>query len=158
MDRRDRLDKFEEQIRSVERSEFLPASTYAALQCINGEVESLRSVLTEAAAVNGAQYLQQKVITITQKIFNFTNYLGILLRSTNLRNSFEAYFSFEEMALALVGKPNRLILSSEWDAIPFYIPSPPAALEDFVIIGLPAFASRNSLLLPLAAHELSHAV
>jgi hypothetical protein len=27
-------------------------------------------------------------------------------------------------------------------------------LSEFVIIGIPAFASRNSLLLPLAAHEL----
>lgn len=51
-----------------------------------------------------------------------------------------------------------MIFSSEWDSIPFYIPSPPAALLEFVIIGIPAFASRNSLLLPLAAHELSHAV
>jgi hypothetical protein len=37
---RDLLDKFEEQIRSVEISEFITASTSAALQCINGEVAS----------------------------------------------------------------------------------------------------------------------
>jgi len=155
---RDRLDKFEEQIRSVERSEFLAASTLAALRCINDEVATLRSELTVAAAREDLEYLHNHVIKINQKIFSLTNYLGILLRSTNLRNSFEAYFSFEEMALALMGDADRLILSSEWDSNPFYIPSPPAALSDFVIIGIPAFASRNSLLLPLAAHELSHAV
>jgi hypothetical protein len=87
------------------------------------------------------EYLHNHVIKINQKIFSLTNYLGILLRSTNLRNSFEAYFSFEEMALALMGDADRLILSSEWDSNPFYIPSPPAALSDFVIIGIPAFAS-----------------
>lgn len=103
-------------------------------------------------------FLRNHAITINQKIFSLTNYLGILLRSTNLRNCFEAYFSFEEMAFAIMGETDRLILSSEWDSVPFYIPSPPAALSGFVIIGIPAFASRNSLLLPLAAHELGHAV
>jgi hypothetical protein len=155
---RDRLDRFEEQIRSVKRSEFLAPSTSAALQCINGEVASLRAQLEETVSLNNFQFLRDKVITINQKIFSLTNYLGILLRSTNFRNCFEAHFSFEEMASAIIGEPNRLILTSEWESSPFYIPSPPAALSDFVIIGIPAFASRDSLLLPLAAHELSHAV
>lgn len=99
---RDRLDKFEEQIRLVERSEFLAPSTSAALHCINGEVASLRSKLEEAAALKKLRFLHQHVIAINQKIFSLTNYLGILLRSTNLRNCFEANFSFEEMASAIM--------------------------------------------------------
>jgi len=62
------------------------------------------------------------------------------------------------MSRKLIGEDNRLIISSEWDSTPFYIPHPPAVLEGYVFIGMPAFASRNALLLPLAAHELGHAI
>src|SRR4029077_10849065 len=103
-------------------------------------------------------YLIQHTILVNQKIYSLTNYLGILLRSTNLRNAFEAYFAFEEMSRKLLGDDDKLIISSEWTSTRFYIPNPPAILEGYVFIGMPAFASRHALLLPLAAHELGHAV
>jgi hypothetical protein len=86
------------------------------------------------------------VILVNQKLYSLTNYLGVLLRSTNLRNAFEAYYAFEEMARKLIGEPDKLIISSEWDASPFYIPNPPAVLDSYVFIRMPAFASRNALL------------
>jgi hypothetical protein len=49
------------------------------------------------------------------------------------------------------------VLSSEWDYSPFTYPEI-AELPGFVLIGLPASESGNPLLIPLAGHELGHAV
>jgi hypothetical protein len=155
---RERLSRFKAQLDVIARSEFLPKSTENALAAIRGEVDRLETVLTEVSLFDEKSYLREHIVSINQKVYTFTNYLGILLRSTNLRNPFEAYFAFEEMSRRLLGEPDRLILSSEWDAAPFYIPNPPAVLDGYVFIGMPAFASRNALLLPLAAHEMGHAV
>lgn len=155
---RDRLHRFELQLERISRSEFLPDSTSNALKTIGSEIQRLRSVLDEVITFDDEAFLLRHAVLINQKLYNLTNYLGILLRSTNLRNSFEASFAFEEMSRKLIGEDDRLIISSEWDSTPFYIPNPPAVLEGYVFIGMPAFASRNALLLPLAAHELGHAI
>ena len=155
---RDRLNKFRDQLRKVESAEFLNNSTSVALRSIENEIDKLEKTIDELSKLSSAKYLFQHGVTINQKLFSYSNALGVLLRSTNLRNAFEAYFAFNQMAANVIDQQDRLIISSEWDAIPFYIPSPPDALASFVIIGIPAFASRNSLLLPLAAHELGHAV
>jgi hypothetical protein len=155
---RDRLSRFESQLATISRSEYLPASTTKALSAVGQEIVRLRSILDEVITYSDQTYLLRHVVLINQKLYTLTNYLGILLRSTNLRNSFEAYFAFEEMSRKLIGEEDRLVISSEWDASPFYIPNPPAVLDGYVFIGMPAFASRNALLLPLAAHELGHAV
>ncbi len=155
---RDRLHKFRDQLRKVASAEFLNKSTYAALRSIEDDIEKLDNNIDALSKLSSSKFLFQHVVTINQKLFSYSNALGVLLRSTNLRNAFEAYFSFNQMATNVIGQSDRLIISSEWDAIPFYIPSPPDALSSFVIIGIPAFVSRNSLLLPLAAHELGHAV
>lgn len=152
----DRLDKFSRQITRIEEAEFSNDSTRAALDAIRNEIDTLDRELTRTSSLP-QKFLNQHIVTINQKIFSYSTALGVLLRSTNLRNSFEAYFAFHQMAENITGSKNRLIISSEWDSVPFFIPSPPAALSGFVIIGIPAFASRNSLLLPLAAHELGHA-
>lgn len=155
---RDRLARFETQLQVIFRSEFLPNSTKSALESVSKEVHRLRNILDEVTSYEDPVFLIQHAILINQKLYSLTNYLGILLRSTNLRNAFEAYFAFEEMSRKLIGEDDLLILSSEWDSTPFYIPNPPAALDAFVFIGMPAFASRNALFLPLAAHELGHAI
>lgn len=155
---RDRLHKFELQLEKISRSEFLPGSTANALSAIGTEIQRLRSILDEVITYEDQTFLLRHAVLINQKLYTLTNYLGILLRSTNLRNSFEAYFAFEEMSRKVTGEHDRLIISSEWDSTPFYIPNPPAVLEGYVFIGMPAFASRNALLLPLAAHELGHAI
>jgi hypothetical protein len=154
----DRLNKFQEQLDIISKSEFSRISTRSAIQCIKEEIYNLRNRLSEVANITDEIFLIQHTVTINQKIYNFTNSLGVLLRSTNLRNCFEAYFAFDEMVYLLTGQKDILIISSEWDATPFFIPHPPDAVSKFVFIGMPAFASRNSLLLPLAAHELGHAI
>jgi len=58
---------------------------------------------------------------------------------------------------ALQGNP-ELILSSEWDYVPFAYPQSLEDLRSFVLIGLPASEAASALLVPLAGHELGHAV
>lgn len=45
--------------------------------------------------------------------------LGFILRSTNVRNSFEIYRPVLTLAKALLGPHIKLILSSEWEYSPF---------------------------------------
>ena len=81
--------------------------------------------------------------------------LGFLLRSTSVRNAFEAYGPLLRIARKLLGEETRLIISSEWFFSPFtyvgyhYLPG-------VALIGLPAPESSNPFLLPLAGHELGH--
>jgi hypothetical protein len=58
---------------------------------------------------------------------------------------------------ALQGNP-QVILSSEWDYVPFAYPQSLDSLKSFILIGLPASEAGTALLMPLAGHELGHAV
>lgn len=90
-------------------------------------------------------------------LFNYTPFLGFILRATNVRNAFEVYTPLLRLARQLLGHKTKLLLSSEWDYSPFvYIPQ--SLLRDFVLIGVPAYESSNPLLMALAGHELGHNV
>jgi hypothetical protein len=97
-------------------------------------------------------------ITINQRIVIYLPILGLLLRSTNTRNSFEAYFAFSEIAKALLGSNAKVIFSSEWDFSPVTYPLSVPALPNYVLLGMPSSESSNALILPLAGHELGHSV
>ena len=83
--------------------------------------------------------------------------LGFVLRSTNVRNSFEIYGPFLRLSKSILGDSVKLIVSSEWGYSPF-IKGGGAQLPDFVLMGLPATQSSNSFLLPIAGHELGHTI
>ena len=90
-------------------------------------------------------------------LFNYTPFLGFVLRATNVRNAFELYPPLLRLARKLLGINTKLVLSSEWDYSPFvYLPT--NELPDCVLIGVPAFESSNPLLIALAGHELGHNV
>lgn len=90
-------------------------------------------------------------------LFNYTPFLGFILRATNVRNAFELYAPVLRLARHLLGPDTKLLLSSEWEYSPFvYLPT--ADLPKCVLIGVPAFESANPLLVPLAGHELGHNV
>jgi hypothetical protein len=95
---------------------------------------------------------------INVKILEVLPILGFILRSTNVRNAFELIEPLQAIAsAAMQGKP-ELILSSEWDYIPFAYPQSLVDLKSYVLIGLPASEAASALLVPLAGHELGHAV
>lgn len=90
-------------------------------------------------------------------LFRFTPYLGFIVRATNIRNAFELYPPLMRLARKALGPQTKLLLSSEWDYSPFiYLPQ--KELPNFVVIGVPSFESSNSLLIPLAGHELGHSI
>ena len=99
-------------------------------------------------------------------ILRDTNYLiarvtriaGIIVRSASVRNAFELYAPFLEMCKSLVGNDAHLILSSEWEYVPFTYPQSLEDLPSFIVIGLPASESDNVLIFPAAGHELGHSV
>lgn len=92
--------------------------------------------------------------TLHQISRNF-HLLGFVLRSTNVRNSFEIFGPLLRLARQVLGSDIRLIVSSEWEYTP-HVYRPIAELPNFVLLGLPASESSNPLLIPLAGHELGH--
>jgi hypothetical protein len=87
-------------------------------------------------------------------LFNYTPFLGFILRSTNVRNAFEIYSPLLRLAKQLLGPDTKLLLSSEWDYSPYILTAPD--LPEFVLIGVPAFESSNPLVMALSGHELGH--
>ncbi len=90
--------------------------------------------------------------------FRLTKILGIIVRSSSVRNAFEFYHPFLSLSRKLLDVNCHLILSSEWDYIPFTFPQTIQDLPNFVIIGLPASESDNVLIFPAAGHELGHSI
>jgi hypothetical protein len=90
-------------------------------------------------------------------LYVYVPILGFLLRSTNVRNAFEAYAPLLRLARSIMGDDTKLVVSSEWEYSPFVYRAI-TYLPGFVLIGLPAPESSNPLLIPLAGHELGHSV
>jgi hypothetical protein len=91
-------------------------------------------------------------------LVRFKAFLGLLIRSSNIRNAFELYFPIKILALELLEKPTSVVLSSEWAFSPYTYPVALTELPEFIFIGVPASESQNPLIMPLAGHELGHVV
>ena len=84
--------------------------------------------------------------------------LGFILRSTNVRNSFEYFYCMRDITRNFIGDEADIIISSEWDYSPLTYGVSVGALPNCVLLGLPASEAANVLVIPLAGHELGHAV
>lgn len=116
------------------------------------QLESLNPT-TDPAVVRALAAAQSK------KIFQLFPLLGFLLRSTDVRNSFEIHGPFLRIVRQLLGPGSKLVISSEWDFSPFtFLPPTEYGLTDTVLIGGPASEAFNVLVVPLAGHELGHNV
>ena len=103
--------------------------------------------------------VQQAVcLNANMLIFRYHSLLGFVLRSTNIRNSFEIFDPLLRISKCLLGPDARLVLSSEWSFSPFTFSQVFPELPGFVFIGLPASESNNALIIPAAGHELGHTV
>jgi hypothetical protein len=112
----------------------------------------------ENASNSDPRIVKRVCITVNERILQYLPVLGFLLRSTNVRNNFEAYDAFVQLSEALIGPHAQVVLSSEWDYSPLTYPMNVSVLPNFVLLGMPASESTNALILPLAGHELSHSV
>jgi hypothetical protein len=139
-------------------SDFPHPSSESALELIKEFFDKQLDRLERAARSPDHTLPMRTCITINERIYQHLPILGFLLRSTNIRNSFEAYHAFVDMATALIGSSAKVIMSSEWDFSPLTYPMTVSVLPEHVLIGMPSSESSNALILPLAGHELGHSV
>jgi len=129
-----------------------------ALKRIRAAFTEQENKLLRAHRLKDQDSIEQIASVINVKVFQALPILGFIVRSTNVRNAFELLYPLQSLADAtLQGRP-QLLLSSEWDYVPFAYPQSLDDLKSFVLIGLPASEAASALLIPLSAHELGHAV
>src|SRR5258708_1445850 len=158
-------------IRSLKQGEFPTTDAQFALDALKQLFDEDLTVLCSLDESNNPGVVKQACSTSLGHVFSFMPFLGFILRSTNVRNSFELYRPLLQLAKTLLvqgsapgeSQDPRLILSSEWDYCPYtYTEMDDDTgrdyLQNFVLIGLPASEAENPLLVPLAGHELGHSV
>lgn len=155
-----KLEQFLSSIDSIAASDFPHADSEIALHQIRKHFEAKRSSIRSIprGKDTAVDDLQEWLRDVRDEVRDYTKWLGIILRSTNIRNSFEIYYPLKRLAQKAVSKDTRLIFSSEWEFTPFTYPMNVAALPDFIIVGAPATESQNLLVVPLAGHEIGHSV
>lgn len=159
-----RLQSFLDQAAHLAESEFPYSDSRAALVSVEKLFKDRMAFLNQFDENSDPSVVKQECRLALESLFSYLPLLGFILRSTNVRNAFEAFAPIRRLAGTLLASPAHalspeisLLLSSEWDYSPFVYDSIPA-LPHFLMIGLPAPESSNPLLLPLAGHELGHAL
>ncbi|WP_342362619.1 hypothetical protein [Terrarubrum flagellatum] len=89
-----------------------------ALRQIKHVFELYRAKLQRAKKTNEARLTSVVCENINQKIFETISILGFLMRSSNLRNSFEVLYPLEQIARKIIASKVYVLISSEWDYIP----------------------------------------
>jgi hypothetical protein len=124
------------------------------LEVYRKDRDLLLSIDPSAAQDTVLEYCRRVNINLVR----FKAFLGMLLRSSNIRNAFELYFPIKILSLELLEQRTAIVLSSEWNFSPYTYPVALPELPEFIFIGIPASESQNPLILPLAGHELGHVV
>lgn len=150
-----RVDAVIEEVERLKQSDFPYDHPRAALKSLGSQLVRLRDVLKKVDPAGPSENVLQPCTMSLEVLFTCVPLLGLILRSTNTRNAFEAYAPLLRLARKILKKDTKLIISSEWDYSP-YVYSSYGHLAGFVILGLPAPESANPLLLPLSGHELGH--
>ena len=152
---RQRVASFLQEMRRLKDSDFPHPHSREALDLISQVIESRKVALDGLSAGNTPDVIRNACAEAFVQILGYHPLLGFILRSTNIRNSFEVYRPILTLSRLILGNDTKLILSSEWEYSPF-VYNPIADLPNFVLMGLPASESGNPLLTPLAGHELGH--
>lgn len=152
---RAQVDAVLSEIARMEGSEFPYEQSQEALKVTKDVFESHKYSLASLSPLSDKSTAELACTAAFVDLSESIDLLGFILRSTSVRNAFEAYGPLLRVARQLLGDTTKLIISSEWCFSPFtyigyhYLPG-------FVMIGLPAPESSNPFLLPLAGHELGH--
>ena len=151
---RRKLRAFLRQIEELQTSEFPHEDSRTALEQLAKHFASRLRSATRAIARD--EVADELLAQVNISVGRYTDLLGFILRSTNVRNSFEAYFPLKRLVQQMIGENAHLITSAEWRFIPFTYPMNIDALPNFVLVGSPAPETDNVLILPLAGHEIGH--
>ncbi len=154
---KDRLRALIEEVQRLSGSDFPHRHPSDVLKMVGEIFEQRLSELEKLDDKNDSLVVQAVCSESLTKVFAFLPLLGFILRSTNVRNSFEVYGPTLRLTRSLLGNETKLLVSSEWNFSPF-VYRPINELPNVVLIGLPACESQNPLLLPLAGHELGHSI
>jgi hypothetical protein len=129
-----------------------------AILIVLDDIKQVLTSLNELDIDASEEIIRRKCRVAHDTIADTIAFLGFVLRSTNLRNAFEIYTPLRMLGKQILGDHIKFVISSEWNYVPFVYPIPKKALSEFVFVGLPATESENALLVPIAGHELGHAV
>jgi hypothetical protein len=158
-----RVRSFLLEIEHLSESEFPYLDSKAALDQLRTLFARKLQRLDAFVPQSDPNIVSQECRVTLLSLYQYLPLLGFILRSTNVRNAFEAFGPFLRLAgdvlepgVKRTERKTKLLLSSEWDYSPFTYPTVPD-LPNFLFIGLPAPESGNPLLIPLAGHELGHA-
>ena len=113
-----KLRRLEAQINSASLADYAYADGQAALSILQGRT---RAAITR---IKDKENLSVNTLNSVLRDANFlliiaTYIVGIIIRSTSVRNGFELYAPFLDICHRLLGDDARLILSSEWQYVPF---------------------------------------
>jgi len=153
-----RLSHVLRQIESIETSEFSHEGARSALRELRILFEKDGSRILDIGSSGDDGIKERAVVQANYHIYKFLPILGFIQRSSNVGNPFEFYDPLLRLARKLIGDRARLIFSSEWGYSPCTYPLVFSELPYFVFIGMPSSESGNSLIIPLAGHELGHSV
>ncbi|MFN4175546.1 hypothetical protein [Phenylobacterium sp.] len=154
---RRRVRAFVDQISELEASDFPHKDGLEALGFIRKELEYQLNDFLGALPDHLSDLVVDEICAeVSFTVSRYTDILGFILRSTNVRNAFEVQFPLKRLVEQVVSSDARLIMSSEWNFVPFTYPMTLDLLPDFVLVGVPAPESGNVLLFPLAGHEIGH--
>ena len=146
-----------EQLEILLSEDFPFEDATAALLSLKSRAKKKR---TQAQDLDAFSEDIQRQITrsISYQLTSSSVIMGIVSRSGTMRNAFEFYQPFKALCQKFFPDEIHLILSSEWNYIPFTYPMNLEDLPEFIIIGIPATESSNILIAPSAAHELGHSI
>ncbi|HLK15196.1 MAG TPA: hypothetical protein VKT78_10350 [Fimbriimonadaceae bacterium] len=140
------------------RTPDFPLAPGKGLELIDSEfVELQKTLLEDLDTDNDPEAVKAVAESTLEALEKYLPLIGFMLRATNVRNAFELNGPLLRMARQILGSDTRVVVSSEWEFSPFTYRSI-VELPKFVLIGMPASESGNGLIVPLAGHELGHAI
>lgn len=150
-----KLRAFTRTITELQTSEFPHPDSEAALKELAAHF-ARRLEKAERVLPEDPDAVDETLDQVNATVRKHTALLGFILRSTNVRNAFETYFPLQRLVRQIIHSDARLVTSAEWEFVPFTYPMNIASLPDFVLVGGPAPEAGNTLIVPLAGHEIGH--
>lgn len=152
---RRRVRAFVDQISDLEEADFPHHDGAAALGLIKDAALAMQANLDRlpSGSITAANHACAHARIMVSR---YTDILGFILRSTNVRNAFEVHFPLKRLIERSIGPDASLVMSSEWKFVPFTYPMTLDLLPEYVLVGAPASESGNVLIAPLAGHEIGH--
>lgn len=153
-----KLNNLLSQVHAASSDDLSNTDVKAALSLMKANIIEFMTDVREAEDYS-ASLREGIILAASEHIYLYSGVLGIVIRSNTTRNPFELYFSFKEVAKRFFPDgPVYLVLSSEWNYVPFTYPLTLDELPNFILIGMPAPEADNVLAFPLAGHELGHSI